>query len=81
MCIRDRAEVHDDMAETLVAKSDRKGTPAGERQVLRSRATGEYRKAREFYEGLKTRGVLPKAYLKRIDELQKEEDKLRPGAQ
>jgi serine/threonine protein kinase len=79
--VRDLAEVHDDMAETLVAKSDRKGTPAGERQVLRSRATGEYRKAREFYEGLKTRGVLPKAYLKRIDELQKEEDKLRPGAQ
>jgi len=79
--VRDLAEVHADMAETLVDLGERKGTPAGQRQVLRSRAAGEYRKSREFYEGLKTRGVLPKAYLKRIDELQKEEDKLRPGAQ
>jgi len=60
---------------------ERKGTPASQRQALRSRAAGEYRKSRELYEGLKTRGVLPKAYLKRIDELQKEEDKLRPAAQ
>jgi non-specific serine/threonine protein kinase/serine/threonine-protein kinase len=79
--VRDLAEVHDDMAETLVAMGERKGTPASQRQALRSRAAGEYRKSRELYEGLKTRGVLPKAYLKRIDELQKEEDKLRPAAQ
>ena len=77
--VRDLAEVHDDMAEILVATGERKGTPASQRQTLRSRAAGEYRTARELYEGLKTRGVLPKAYLKRIDELQKEEDKLKPG--
>ena len=71
--VKDLAEVHSDIADALVdqAKSSRAPSP---------RAAGEYRKAREIYEGLRARGLLPKAYLKRISELQAEEDKLKPVA-
>jgi hypothetical protein len=48
---------------------------------LRNRAAGEYRKARELYEGLRARGVLPAVEVKHIVELQGEEDKLRRAAQ
>jgi eukaryotic-like serine/threonine-protein kinase len=79
--VRDLAEVHVDIAETLVDIADRKGTTAGERQALRSRAAGEYRKSREMYEGLKVSGKLPRSYFQHIDELQALEDKLKPTAQ
>jgi hypothetical protein len=79
--VRDFAEVHVDIAETLVDLGDRNGTPAGQRQALRSRAAGEYRRSRELYQGLKARGMLPRSYFKHIDELQAEEDKLKPAAQ
>jgi non-specific serine/threonine protein kinase/serine/threonine-protein kinase len=79
--VRDLAEVHVDMAETLVDTGERKGTPGSQRQALRSRAAGEYRKSRELYEGLKGRGVLPKVYFKHIGELQALEDQLKPAAQ
>jgi non-specific serine/threonine protein kinase/serine/threonine-protein kinase len=78
--VRNLAEVHVDIAETLVDMGERKGTPSGQRQGLRSRAAGEYRKARELYEGLKARGVLPAANVKHIGELRAEEDKLKPAA-
>ena len=78
--VRDLAEVRVDIAETLVDMGEVRGGAAGQRAALRSRAAGEYRKARELYEGLKSRGVLPKVYLKHIGELQAEEDKLKPGA-
>ena len=79
--VRNLAEVRVDIAETLVDMGGRSGTPAGQRQALRSRAAGEYRKSRELYEGMKARGVLPKVYFKHIGELQAEEDKLKPAAQ
>ena len=79
--VRSLAEVQVDIAETLVDMGERSGTPAGQRQVLRSRAASEYRKSRALYEGLKARGVLPKVYFKHIGELQAEEDKLKPAAQ
>jgi hypothetical protein len=70
-----------DIAETLVDLGARGGTPAEQRQGLRNRAAGEYRKARELYEGLRARGVLPAVEVKHIVELQGEEDKLRRAAQ
>jgi len=79
--VRSLAEVRVDIAETLVDMGTRTGTSAEQRRDLRVRAAGEYRKARELYEGLQSRGVLPKVYLKRIVELQAEEDKLKPGVQ
>jgi tetratricopeptide (TPR) repeat protein len=79
--VRDLAEVRVDMAEALVDMGERKGTPASQRQALRSRAAGEYRKSRELYEGLKERGVLPKVYFKHIGELQALEDQLKLAAQ
>jgi hypothetical protein len=79
--VRDLAEVHVDMAETLLDIGERKGRPASQRQALRSRAAGEYRQSREWYDGLKARGVLPKVYFKHIGELQALEDKVRLGAQ
>jgi non-specific serine/threonine protein kinase/serine/threonine-protein kinase len=75
--VRDLAEVRVDIAETVVDMGERSGTSAGQRRELRNRAAGEYRKARELYEGLKARGVLPKVYFKHIGELQAEEDKLK----
>jgi serine/threonine protein kinase len=79
--VRSLAEVHVDIAETLVDLGARGGTPAEQRQGLRNRAAGEYRKARELYEGLRARGVLPAVEVKHIVELQGEEDKLRRAAQ
>jgi non-specific serine/threonine protein kinase/serine/threonine-protein kinase len=79
--VRDLAEVRVDMAETLVDMGERKGASASQRQALRNRAAGEYRKSRELYEGLKERGVLPKVYFKHIGELQALEDQLKPAAQ
>ena len=79
--VRSTAEVHVDIAETLVDLGARSGTPAGQRAELRNRAAGEYRKARELYEGLRARGVLPAVQAKHIGELQAEEDKLRRVAQ
>ena len=76
----DLAEVRVDIAETLVDMGERKGTPAAQRQALRVRAADEYRKARELYQGLKARGVLPKVYLPHIGELQQLEDGLKPAA-
>jgi non-specific serine/threonine protein kinase/serine/threonine-protein kinase len=80
MAVRDQAEAGVDIAETLVDMGERRGTTAAQRQALRSRAASEYRKSRELYEGLKARGVLPKADFKHIGELQAEEDKLKPAA-
>ena len=78
--VRDLAETHVDIAETLVMMGDRKGTPAARRQALRTQAADEYRKARELYEGLKARGVLPKTYFNHIGELLSLEDGLKPAA-
>ena len=78
--VRSLAEVHADLADTLVDQSGRKETSAEKRKDLRSRTAVEYRKARELYEGLKARGVLPAVYVKRIGELQAEEDKLKLDA-
>jgi hypothetical protein len=75
--VRSLAEIHADIAGTLVDLGARVGTPAAQRQGLRNRAAGEYRKARELYEGLRARGVLPAVQVKRIGELRAEEDKLR----
>ena len=54
--------------------------PAEQRQAFRNRAADEYRKAREVYEGLRARGLLPAADVKNIAELQAEELKLKPAA-
>jgi tetratricopeptide (TPR) repeat protein/predicted Ser/Thr protein kinase len=78
--VRELAEVRVDIAETLVGMGDRKGTPAAERLALRTRAAGEYRKARELYQSLQARGVLPKSYFQHIGELQALEDGLKPAA-
>jgi len=78
--VHDLAETHDDIAETLVMMGDRKGTPPAQRQALRAQAAGEYRQARELYQGLKDRGVLPKIYFQHIGELQALEDGLKPAA-
>ena len=79
--IRNLAEVHVDTAETLVDLGARSGEPAAQRQEFRNRAAGEYRKAREVYEGLRAKGLLPAADVKNIAELQAKEDKLRRAAQ
>jgi non-specific serine/threonine protein kinase/serine/threonine-protein kinase len=62
--VRNLAEVHVDIAETLVDLKVRDGT-----------AAAEYRQARELYEGLRARAVLPAAQVKRIAELRAAEDK------
>jgi tetratricopeptide (TPR) repeat protein len=79
--VRDLADVHDNMGDTLALMSERRDVSAAARQALRSRGAGEYRTARELYEGLKARGVLPKGYFAHIGELQAEEDKLKPAGQ
>jgi tetratricopeptide (TPR) repeat protein/predicted Ser/Thr protein kinase len=79
--VRDMADAREDMAETLTDMADRKGISAGERQSLRGRTADEYRKSRELFEGLKTRGVLPKSYFAHIGELQTLEAKFKPAAQ
>ena len=66
--VKDLAEVHADIADALVD------------QAKAYSAAAEYRKAREIYQGLQARGVLPKAYLKRIAELQAIEEKLKLSA-
>jgi len=78
--IRNLAEVRVDLAETLVDLGAQRGTPAEQRQGFRNRAADEYRKAREVYEGLRARGLLPAADVKNIAELQAEELKLKPAA-
>jgi tetratricopeptide (TPR) repeat protein len=78
--VRDLAEAHVDLADTLVQMGDRKSVSASQRQAWRARAAGEYRKSRELYAGLKTRGVLPKVYYSHIAELQALEDGLKPAA-
>jgi tetratricopeptide (TPR) repeat protein/predicted Ser/Thr protein kinase len=71
--VKDLAEVHADIADALVDEAKASHTSA-------ARAAGEYRKAREIYQGLQARGVLPKAYQKRIEELQAVEEKFKPAA-
>jgi serine/threonine protein kinase/tetratricopeptide (TPR) repeat protein len=66
--VRALAETHEDAAETLVDMGNRRA------------AADEYRKSLELFEGLKLRGVLPKAYFKHLGELQDLEDKLKPAA-
>jgi len=78
--VREWAEARVDIAETLVAMSDRKGTPAAQRQALRAQAADDYRKARDIYQGLKDRGVLPKVYFNHIGDLQALADGLKPAA-
>jgi serine/threonine protein kinase len=78
--IRNLAETRQDLASTLVDRAARKGLPA-EQQGWRNRAADEYRKARELYEGLQARGLLPAADVKDIAELRALEDKLRRGGQ
>jgi hypothetical protein len=54
------AEAHVDLGETV--------EDAGER----ARAASELREARRLYIGLRDRGILPAAYLKEIDELERQ---------
>jgi serine/threonine protein kinase/tetratricopeptide (TPR) repeat protein len=79
--IRNLAEVYVDLAQTQVDLGARPGMPGEHQREFRDQAAGEYRKSIELYEGLRGRGVLPAAELKRIGELQAEADKLRRVAQ
>jgi serine/threonine protein kinase len=74
--VRSLAEVHVDLAETLVDLGARRGTSEERQGELRDRAAGEYRKAIELYEGLRARGVLPAAEVQHIGEIQADADKL-----
>ena len=75
--VTDLAEVHVDLAETLVDVGARPGASAERRREFRDRAAGEYRQAVGLYQGLRSRGVLPASQVPHIGELQAEEDKLR----
>jgi eukaryotic-like serine/threonine-protein kinase len=58
--VHNLAEAHVDLGETLA--------DAGER----ARAASEIREARRLYIGLRDRGILPAAYLKEVDELERQ---------
>jgi non-specific serine/threonine protein kinase/serine/threonine-protein kinase len=70
--IRLMAENYDDIGDVL-EEMHLTGSPA--------RAANEYRHARQIYEDLNDRGLLPASYLPRIAEIAAEERKLRPAAQ
>ena len=79
--VRNLAEVHVDIAETLAAVGKRPGTSSAQLRDLRARGAAEYETARRLYEGLQARGVLPAAEVGHIAELRAEEDKLRRALQ
>jgi tetratricopeptide (TPR) repeat protein len=79
--IRSLAEVHVDIAETLIAAGSKPDAGAARRRESLTRALGEYEKARSLYVGLRDRGVLPLPSVKRIDEIAGEAEKVRRALQ
>ena len=78
--VEDRADAHSDLADTLVALAARRGTAAARQQEYRARAIAEYQRALALYEGLRDKGVLPKAHEKYITELKEDVEKVRRAA-
>lgn len=74
------ADTHVDAAETLAALAAKQAAPAA-RQRYTDRALSEYERARETYSRLLDQGVLPKAMLKTISDIQTAESALKRGAQ
>jgi len=79
--VEERADSHAYLANTLSALAARRGIPAARQQEYRLRAIAEYQSALALYEGLRDKGVLPKAHEKNITELKEQVEKVRRGAQ
>ena len=75
------ADAHSDVADALVDLAGRRGTSAARQRESRARAIAEYQKAVALYEGLRDKGVLPKAHEKYIAEYKEDIEKVRRGAQ
>jgi non-specific serine/threonine protein kinase/serine/threonine-protein kinase len=78
--IEDLANAHSDVADVLADLAARRGVTAARQQEFRARAIAEYRKAIELYEGLRAKGVLPKAHEKYIADLKEDVEKVRRAA-
>ena len=74
------ANAHSDVADELVDLAARRGAPPARQPEFRARAIAEYRKALELYEGLRDKGVLPKAHEQYIAELKEDVEKVRRAA-
>jgi serine/threonine protein kinase/tetratricopeptide (TPR) repeat protein len=74
------SEAHSDIADELVDQAARRGVPPARQQESRARAIAEYRKAIELYEGLRAKGVLPKAREKYIADLKADVEKVNRAA-
>ncbi len=79
--VEELADAHTDVADVLVALAARRGTPPARQQDCRARAIAEYQKGVALYEGLRDKGVLPKAHEKYIAEYKGDIEKLRRAAQ
>jgi non-specific serine/threonine protein kinase/serine/threonine-protein kinase len=75
------ADAHSDVADALVDLAARRGTPPPRRRECRARAIAGYQKAVALYEGLRDKGVLPKAHEKYIAEYKEDIEKVRRAAQ
>ena len=79
--VEELADAHSDLADALVDLAARRGTPPARQLEYRARAIAEYLKAVALYEGLRDKGVLPKAHEKYIAEYKEDIEKVRRAAQ
>jgi non-specific serine/threonine protein kinase/serine/threonine-protein kinase len=79
--VEELADAHSDVGDAWVDLAARRGTPAARRQEYRARAIAEYQNAVALYEGLRDKGVLPKAHEKYIAEYKEDIEKVRRAAQ
>jgi non-specific serine/threonine protein kinase/serine/threonine-protein kinase len=79
--VEELADAHSDAADALVDLAARRGTPAARQRDDRARAIAEYQKAVALYEGLRDKGVLPKAHEKYIAEYKEDIEKVRRAGQ
>ena len=79
--VENLADAHSDVADVFVDMAARRGAPPAGRREYQARAIAEYQKALAVYEGLRDKGILPKAHEKNITQLEDGIEKLRRAAQ